>query len=181
MKTTTAGMHQSDCVHRLSVLPTIPCASVTYLLSVYAFDLVGVIPISLVHMHAVDPHCYEADLLKYTCLTPAEWKKSLRARRQYTAGQLITLHACITSVQCSTSNIHLPDIGAVLSHPLHLYVIHTNLRIGTPMQVMSRRKDCGAATSRRPAVSTCALYATHNHSVSPSSTLMCSLCHSVQG
>ena len=173
MQITTAGRHQSDCMHRLSELPTIPCASATYLLSGYAFDWVGVIPTSLVHMHAVDPHCYEADLLKYTCLIPAEWKKSLRDRRQYTAGQLSTLHACITSVLCSTPTSQLPDTGVVLSHP--------HLRIGYPAQVMSRRRDCGRASSRLPTVSTCALYAAHNRSVSPSITLMCSLCHSVQG
>ena len=131
-------------------------------------------------MHIVDPHCDEADLLKYTRLTPLAWKKSLRDRRQYTAGRLSTLHVCITSVQCSTSNSRLPDIGAVLSHPAHLYIVHTNLRIGSPMQVMSRRKNCGRATSRRPTVSACASYAAHTHSVSLSSTLMCSLCHSVQ-
>ena len=80
-------------------------------------------------MHIVDPHCYEADLLKYTRLTPIEWKKSLRDRRQYTAGRLSTLHVCITYVQCSTSNIHLHGTGVMLSHPPHLYIIHNNLHI----------------------------------------------------
>ena len=139
MKTTTTGRHQPDCVHRMSVLPTIPCASATYLSSVHAFGLAGMIPIRLVHMHTSEPHCGEADPFHYSRLTPAEWKKSLRDRRQYTAGRLSTLHVCITPVQCSTSIIHLPDIGAVLSHPPHLYIVHNNLRIGSAMQVMSRR------------------------------------------
>ena len=78
-------------------------------------------------MHLVDPQCYEADLLKYTRLTPMEWKKSLRGHRQYTAGRLSTLHVCITYVQCSTSNTHIHSTGVMLSHPSHLYIIHDNL------------------------------------------------------
>ena len=80
-------------------------------------------------MHIVDPQCDEADLLNYTRHTPIEWKKALRDRREYTAGRLSTLHVCITYVQCSTANIHLHGTGVMLSHPSHLYIIHSNLHI----------------------------------------------------
>ena len=81
------------------------------------------------YMHIVDPQCDEADLLNYTRQTPTDWKKALQARRDYTAGQLSTLHVCITYVQCSTANIHLHGTAVMLSHPSHLYIIHNILHI----------------------------------------------------